>query len=185
MEENYLSIIAKAKEELKVIIVLLRFVSKLYYIIIRLMSYSKTLFKLYEEFTVLHYKQSMKGAGFPSHMCFQENKWKCDLQEVKHSGCLQKKQTLFCEVVSFSQPEKRKSAECTLRLSKELICTSLSPYCFSQAPKTDSSRHFLERGKLIILQLLLLNILIFVNGGCESRNEVIFQCQGLVYRKSK
>lgn len=79
MEENYLSIIAKAKEELKVIIVLLRFVSKLYYIIIRLMTYSKILFKLYEEITVLHYKQSMKGAGFPSHTCFQENKWKCDL----------------------------------------------------------------------------------------------------------
>lgn len=65
------------------------------------------------------------------------------------------------------------------------LCFSVSPYCFfiSIKPKTDSFRHFQETENIPntpVASGVTTNILIFVKGGCESRNEVVFQCQGWV-----
>ena len=80
---------------------------------------------------------------------------------------------------------EKKNEECILKFSKELICASLCPYYFfiSIKPKTDSFRHSQERENIPntpVASGVTTNILIFVKGGCESRNEVVFQCQGWV-----
>ena len=66
---------------------------------------------------------------------------------------------------------------------KTNLCFSASPYCFFISTKPDSSRHFRERENIPntpVASGVTTNILLFVNGGYESRNEVVFQCQGWV-----